>query len=378
VTGARVRAAQPRLRAAPALWCVALGLALIALGGLFAATPLYPGGVAFVLAGVGSCAWVMRAGAGASVSRELASQRVIEGEPLRVRVQARCSRGPLPGGELRDPLLPRPVRVPPGHDHLGVPIEARFARRGLRVLAAPRLLVRDPLALATRPVLGTGPDRVLVLPRTEPVRWAARAASSAGSGLAALLAPAAGSELDGLRPYREGAPASRIHWQALARGSGLFERQLRSESERRPLVALDARDADGHEGLAALDAAVRAAASLCLALGAIGGCALLLPGERRARWLAADLAGWPSLHARLALVQACAAPPSAGVVAAHTGVVFQVCARAPRASRAAGVQRGRVLVVAGGIAGRAGDFEVSGCTGYLLDRARRKVARAAA
>ena len=59
---------------------------------------------------------------------------------------------------------------------------------------------------------------------------------------ASLLA-AAETEIDGLRPWREGSPASRIHWQSLARGAGLMERKLISEADSRPLVVIDPRGA---------------------------------------------------------------------------------------------------------------------------------------
>ena len=49
-------------------------------------------------------------------------------------------------------------------------------------------------------------------------------------------------------------------------------------------------------------AAVRACASLAVHLARHGGCALLLPGDRRPVTLDPELAGWPHLHARLALV----------------------------------------------------------------------------
>ena len=96
---------------------------------------------------------------------------------------------------------------------------------------------------------------------------------------ASLLA-AAETEIDGLRPWREGSPASRIHWQSFARGAGLMERKLISEADSRPLVVIDPRAPTSPE---ALDAAVRAAGSLAVHFAKRTGCSLLLPGDRRAR-----------------------------------------------------------------------------------------------
>ena len=101
-------------------------------------------------------------------------------------------------------------------------------------------------------------------------------------------------DMDGLRPYRVGTPASRIHWPAVARGHGLIERRLQADGDSRPLVVLDARLPGPDAQSELLDAAVRAAASLVLELARRGGCGLLLPGEQRpisARWLSGDLQG---------------------------------------------------------------------------------------
>src|SRR5262249_55423535 len=149
-----------------------------------------------------------------------------------------------------------------------VRIDVRFARRGARALPAPVLELRDPLGVAARTVGMAGEERLLVLPRVHPVTAVGDGSPVQSGGRAAPLAGAE-VELDGLRPYREGAPASRIHWPALARGAGLLERRLRPDGEGRPLVVLDAAGPAATEDL---DAAVRAAASLAYALSNAGGC----------------------------------------------------------------------------------------------------------
>ena len=112
-------------------------------------------------------------------------------------------------------------------------------------------------------------------------------------------------DLDGLRPYRKGTPASRIHWPAVARGAGLIERRLQADGDARPLVVLDARTPPGSGGdrVELVDAAVRAAASLVLEFSAAGGCGLLLPGEQRPTMIDRELIAWPAAYARLALVE---------------------------------------------------------------------------
>ncbi len=353
-----------------------LGLLLLLTAGAFDAEALYVPGVGLALLGVGAALWVRLAARSAAIARTSLPGRVVEGEDLHVGLEVRAGPAGLPGGEVRDPLLgaPRPL-APTGEARRELRHLVRVARRGLRRVDPPGLYLADPLRLAERVVRGSGgPVDVLVLPRVEPVR----AVSGGGlerAGLGRGGRAEAAIEIDGLRPYREGAPASRIHWPTVARGGGLVERRLRAEADARPLVVLDARTAAGPEGEAALDAAVRAAASLTSALARAGGCDLLLLGERRAVPVEPDLAAWPSAHARLALVEAGDRPPALrGQV--RRGVVLYVAARdldrLPGA--AAAIARGvAVLVVPAGPPRRAAaDLEVAGCRGYVLRRGGRR------
>jgi uncharacterized protein (DUF58 family) len=292
---------------------------------------------------------------------------------------------PPPGGELLEPLLGWPVPVG-GRWSQRVRINVRFSRRGRRELEPATLVIRDPLGLAVRELTAAAGDEVLVLPRVEPVLAAgggSGAGVSAHAGVGARLRPriegsAAELEIDGLRPYREGAPASRIHWPAVARSGEILERRLVADLDSAPLVVLDAAQPAGDD---ALDAAVRAAASLCLELARSGGCSLLLPGERRPVALAPDLGAWPHAHARLALVETGPAVAPAGR-APRTGGIFWVTGsssrRPPRALErlAAGT---RYLVSPTPLPGYRTAFTVAGCTGQLLDRtAARSRPRAAA
>ena len=172
---------------------------------------------------------------------------------------------------------------------------ALVARAGLRGLAGgpgrvqlgpARLVVRDPLGLWQRRLESERALDLVVLPRIDPVRWvgpgAAPRGQSPGSGHASDAVSRRGGpaqfEVDGLRPYRDGSPASRIHWPAVARTGEMIERRLVAGGEPRPLVVFDPR---GAAAPAQRERAMRAAASLCVELGRSGGCDLLLPGERR-------------------------------------------------------------------------------------------------
>ncbi len=352
-----------------------LGLALLAAAALFDAAPLYVPAIALLVLPALSVAWVRTGARGLRVERRIAARRVVEGEPLGVELVL-GARVALPACTVEDPLLERPMGVRGGgHRTATLRVAARFARRGRRTLAPPSVVVRDPFGLAERSVRGASVDEILVLPRVEPVLDPGDARGEAGE-LARRVRPgiaqAAEVDVDGLRPYREGAPASRIHWAALARTGELVERRLRPEGDTRPLVVLDARAAAGEEGIEQLDAAVRAAASLCVHLARAGGCGLLLPGDRRPAPLEPGLAGWPHLHARLAVVPAGGAP-SVAALAVRRGPILYVAARPlarpPRALlHAPGA--GRFLVVPAILSGWRPAFDVAGCHGYDLAPAR--------
>jgi hypothetical protein len=182
-------------------------------------------------------------------------------------------------------------------------------------------------------------------------------------------------ELDGLREYRPGTPASRIHWPALAKGAGLLERKLRVAGDTLPLVVFDARGPDpgGVDG-DDLDAAVRAAASLTLELARARGCRLLLPGERRAFEISPDLIAWPSAHARLAVLEGGPGTraPSPGAIQGALGPLFYVTAaplERPPATLRRGYEQPVVLVVPARLASSnlgSTVFTVAECVGVRV------------
>ena len=352
-----------------------LGGALILLAGLFDAEPLYVPGISLLALAILAVAWVRAAARGARVTRTVAGTRVQEGEPLLVEIEVRSGLVAVPSGEVRDALLARPARLGLARRRTRVRIRARFARRGRRTLAPAAVLITDPLGLAGAVVTTRGPaDDVLVLPRVEPVRAPGRTGGRSAAGRS-LRGAGAEADLDGLRVHRPGAPASRIAWQVYARTGELHERNLRAGGDARPLVVLDlagAPDADR------ADAAVRAAASLVVHLAERGGCALLLPGERRAIAIDPGLRAWPAAHARLALV-APGRRPALAALSGRSGPVLWVSARALREPPRALLHTtgsARLLVVPATIAGRAARFTVAGCTGYEVGRRSRAPGRA--
>jgi uncharacterized protein (DUF58 family) len=365
--------------ARPLLRTAALGLLLIACAGLLDAEPLYVAGAAFLVLATGAAAWVVAGARGIRVTRTIGLTRALEEQAVPVEIRVTSPR-PLPTGGVLDPLLPAPAPLATGRRLTRVRIDVRFARRGRKLLVAPSVAVRDPFGLMVRIARGTsvGTDEVLILPRIEPVQ--APGAGGDGSGslqLGRRSSVAAEIELDGLRQAREGTSASRMYWPSLAKGGELLERRLRADSDTRPLVVLDPRAALGEEDL---DAAVRAAASLAVHLARAGGCAMLIPGDRRPVSLDPGLVGWTHLHARLALVDGSAPPPVSGLAARRGPIVYVAASRLTRPPRALAHAPGggRVLVVPAPIAGRRAAFTVAECTGYELSEARRGAGTAVA
>ncbi|HEV3053149.1 MAG TPA: DUF58 domain-containing protein [Solirubrobacteraceae bacterium] len=346
-----------------------LGLMLIALA--FDASELMVPAIAFMLLGTGTIAAVAAVARGVSVSRRLDAERVIEDEPLEATVEVRGGALGVRGAELRDPIAGEPLRLRARGRSATIRFVARFDRRGLCTVAPPELGVSDPLRLSRATVLATTPpQQVLVLPRTERVRWLGGGGGHQLDGRAAVRASAlVAVEVDGLRPYQPGTPASRIHWPAFARGAGLLERRMRADDDSRPLVVLDTRgEAVGDQ----LDAAVRAAASLAVELARAGGCLLLLPGERRPAAIEPDLIAWPSAHARLALVDGGprTPPPALGAARQRPGALIYVSAVARERLPAAVGAPLAILVLPTEIAPASvrPSFYVSGCVGGFVGR----------
>jgi uncharacterized protein (DUF58 family) len=363
-----------------------LGLVLILCGTGFESPSLSVTGVGMIGLAAFFTVWVELARPRRLV-RAPGPARLVEGELYPVRIDARRALVPLPGGSLSDPLLEVPVSLGP-RSGSRFEFKVEVEGRGRHVLAPASLEVRDPLGLHRRQVRTEESGTLLVLPRIEPVLAAGRgsgrgrrsvlAGIEEGAATARIDARAIELEVDGLRAYREGSPAARIHWPAVARTGELVERNLVAGGDSAPLVVLDASEPDGAESL---DAAVRAATSLAFHLAGAGGCALLLPGDRRPAELEDDLHGWAAVHARLALVEAIPAPPPVSR-ALRSGSVFWVAARAtarlPRALHSGAAERYLVVPGHGTEGGVA--FSVAGCEGRRLGgrRAARFGRKAAA
>ncbi|MGH2761809.1 MAG: DUF58 domain-containing protein, partial [Thermoleophilaceae bacterium] len=345
-----------------------LGVGLCLAGATFDSASLYVPGVALLAIAVGATGWVLLAVAGATVERQPGPHTVLEEEPYPLRIAVRSGILPAPGGELIEPLLGWPVPVA-GRWSRRVRINVRFGRRGRRRLEPGRLAIRDPLRLFSREIVGDRADEVLVLPRVEPVTSPGGAGAGAGErgGMGIdpgvlgrrLDASLAELEIDGLRPYRDGAPASRIHWPSVARRGEMLERRLVAELDSAPLIVVDPSAPSDEQ---CLDRAVRAAASLCVYLARAGGCAILLPGDRRPIEIGHDMGAWSGVHVRLAFVEA-GPPPTSASLGPRGGAVIWVTGADLRATPRA-LERlpagSRYVVSPTRMPGVRAEFEVAG------------------
>ena len=350
-----------------------LGLLLAAVGAIFGASALLLPGCALIVLAVVCALWAALAGWG-RLERRVASTQVVEDEPTAVVLEARTLLPTPPGSEIVEPLASNPGRPARWRRRQRVETDVSFPRRGRHALEPARLVARDPLGVASRELRSAPGEEVLVLPRIEPVHT-----TRAGGGRQALsrLSESASEEgprvdFDTLREARPETPVTRIHWPAVARTGQLVELSLLAQIDRRPVVVLDATDPSS---LDALDSAVRAAASLCVAFARAGGCDLLLPGERRPSHVDATLAAWPALHAHLALVEAGGQPVLPSRLG-RAGAVFWVDAHPAGAGLPSSLARSTstCFLVTPGPASASSLFTVAGCHGRRLGRAARRAA----
>lgn len=364
---------------------LALGVLLTLAGLAFGSPSLLVPGFALSAVALVSVAWVEAATRRARIEVEAGPARIVEGDAYPLVARLRRGVVPPPGGEVRHSLLEKPLRTGPFRP-ANVELSIRMPRRGRYPLGGTSWRIEDPLGLYGRELSPPPGGELLVLPRLESVEVigpasvegdGAGAASAGEEGAASIReARAVEFEVDGLRPYRHGSPASRIHWPALARSGEMHERRVVAGAEATPLIALDA---EGAQDAEALDRAVRAAASLCVHLAPRTGCAVLLPGSRSPSMLDARLRAWPALHASFAVVGSGAPTRLPSRSAGLRGSVFWVTARPPgEASIPRSAGAGRHYLVSAFRPDGPVAFEVAGCYGTAaVSRAAARVRAAA-
>jgi uncharacterized protein (DUF58 family) len=357
-----------------------LGIVLAAAGVMFATPVLLVPGVALVLLVAGVVAWVRLSARGVTVRRSGVPAQVTEGEAFEVVVDG--IGGPLPLiGRIEDDAVgsPAALRALRPRSGFSLRLPGAIQRRGRHRLEAPMLRIADPFGIASATVAAGGADSILVLPRVEPLggesgdggpavgrRSRGFGELAAGGERESSIEP----ELDGVRPYRPGTKATRIYWQALARGAELAERHLVAAGDSSPLVALDPTRAGSLDDL---DRAVRAAASLLAHLIRLGGCELAIGATREGLGGGRGPRAWTNALAALAVVDGGEGQPRLAAADLRAPVVWVAAAREPRAPR--GLTSGW-LVAPSPLPGAAVDFTVAGCAGHRLAGAEPRRAAA--
>ena len=370
-----VASGEDRSPRAPAT--AALGAVFVLVGLGFDLDAALVCGVALLGLALVAVGWVELSTRGGELQRLPGPTRLDESEAYPLQIRLRRTLLPPPGGELTDPLLERGVPVGPRWSR-GLDRAVWLQSPGRVQLDPTRLVVRDPLGLWERRLESEGSLDLVVLPRIDTVRWVGPGADprgqSPGSGHASDAVSRRGGpaqfEVDGLQPYRDGSPASRIHWPAVARTGELIERRLIAGGEPRPLVVFDPR---GASAPAHRERAMRAAASLCVELGRSGGCDVLLPGERRPFTIDPAMRSWPEAHVRIAVSDPNAGPPLLPTL--RGSAVLWVTAGSGLPGSLRGLRAGSFLITPTG-SRRVAAFRVSGGFGYAVDgRAERRGAR---
>jgi uncharacterized protein (DUF58 family) len=351
-------------------------------GAAFDVPSLYVPGLAVAALVAGSRVWVELASRSVRATGLPGPWSIVEGEsyPLAIRIQ----RGglPLPGGRIAHPLAPRPASIAK-RSSKPVQLELRSPRRGRRRIEPPTVVLSDPIGLHTARASGGRGQRVMVLPRIEPV---VRCTQRRGAGDGTLAGPdgqlgrglgtrAIDFEIDGLRPYRHGSSASRIHWPTVARTGEMVEHRVVAGGDSSPLVILD-RSHPADED--ALDAAVRAAASICVHLALDGGCRVLVSGERRPLEVDSQLRAWPQVHARLAVVEAGGAGPAIARLGRAETVLWVTATEAAPSWTRGGAPGRWYLVTPFPLPGIGSAFTVAGCHAQRPASASRSAAARAA
>ena len=257
-------------------------------------------------------------------SRRLPGPHTVEEEqPYPLRLELRPGLLPPPGGRAARAAARRAGAAGAPPRRAGADRRALRAPRAARARARPRSSIRDPLRLAVRDgATGPGETRSCWCCRASS-RWSRRGRGRRGGrrrrarrrgGRAALRGRLDGSaaelDLDGLRPYRQGTPASRIHWPAVARSGEMLERRLTADARLRaaggPRRHRAAVGGGAGHGRAGRGVAVRAPG----AARRLRAAAARRP-PARCSWRPTWRPG-PPLHARLALVEGRAHAPAAG------------------------------------------------------------------
>ena len=236
----------------------------------------------------------------------------VEGGELQVRVVVQREGGfppaiarlydRLPGvGETQVPLFARPTGLTGRYILRGLP-------RGRYRLDQARLVVEDPLGLASRELELPATGSIIVYPRVyELDRLFTDHGGPNGMAGRYLLSRGAGFDLHSVRDHQRGESLRRVHWPTTARRQKLMVKELEDAPRDEAAVVLDAKAGllVGAAPDSSFEMMVRAAGSILRRLAVEGRrSSLVVSGERLERVPVSSLEGdWRSALETLAHVQ---------------------------------------------------------------------------
>ena len=245
-------------------------------------------GVGFLLAGAVTWLWAWLADTPVTVTQAIAPSPAVEGDRVRVEVEAtRGSRVPVGSMSLRVSAgrlgehgcrLRSKGRVATGSLDLG------RLPRGVFSSSDVELALGDLLGLVTvRPRVSCNAGTIVVRPRLSALEGLfSDAGHAAGDGRRILLRRAAGFDFHSVRQYEQGESLRRVHWPTSARRGELMVKELEDTAHDGVVVLLDCdpRCAVGEPPGSSFDAAVRAAGSILQAHATRGRMATLVSTGR--------------------------------------------------------------------------------------------------
>ena len=246
-------------------------------------------GVGFLMAGVLTWLWAWLADSPVFVTQAVTPVPAVEGNRVRVAIQAHRSSRVLLGsmtlrvsagrlGERTTRLRARGHRLATGQLDLG------SLPRGVYTFSDTSVVFGDLLGLVTvAPHVSCEPATIVVRPRLAALDGIfSDAGRAAGDGRRILLRRSAGFDFHSVRQYEQGESLRRVHWPTSARRGQLMVKELEDTSNDGVVVILDC-DPQCTTGVppnASFDTAVRAAGSLLQAHASRGRQATLVSTGR--------------------------------------------------------------------------------------------------
>jgi uncharacterized protein (DUF58 family) len=246
-----------------------LGLGVIAAALVFGSRPLAVAGVGLLAAAVAARIWASLVRQPVEVRYLVEPEPSIEGERVRLRVDARrASRVPV-GSVVAHGVLGRlgayECRLQGrGRRATGV-LELGELPRGVFSLSETRLVLGDHLGLESVSIPVDPRAAVVVHPRLVPLHALfSDAGRQGGDGRRLLLRRSAGFDFHSVREYEQGESLRRVHWPTSARRGQLMVKELEDAPRDSAVVLLDCDPAGaiGQPPDSSFDAAVRAAGSV--------------------------------------------------------------------------------------------------------------------